>query len=334
MDLDDLEEEVDKLFHKKAQKIKTASKWVRIVLVLGGTMLAGVFTVFGGSDVVNLAEPATWTARQVGGAVGLGLAFTGGIFVVFADDNSVEELLRAQQATSRAKDQRYEILRTYDELLGLNGTITRLKSLYGAFWASRGALERALSSFTGNEAELVERIMEKVAARSFRIALNFELSDVWTMCVYETRWNAEKRSNYLHLVAHHRSFDCEKEHARTWREGIGVGGIALAKRDEVAIPDVDDPAVGTTFQLDDEVLKPEDRIRYKSMFAVPIFVDEEDEPWGVVIATSDQTGHFGARSISGLSPEEAVRGMAGLAALAVSVGRVNTKLKDGDDCHE
>ena len=175
----------------------------------------------------------------------------------------------------------FEIVKVYDELLSLERTIERLKSLHGAYWATRGAFEAALSSSTpsevtsekgkgGSEEVFVRRVLEELTARRFRVALGFELSDTWTICIYRAEWNEDEQVRYLRLVAHHRSIECSLEGARLWREGLGVGGLALAKKDEIVIPDLDAPSTGTAFRLADS--KPDDKLHYKSLFAVPIFV--------------------------------------------------------------
>lgn len=89
------------------------------------------------------------------------------------------------------------------------------------------------------------------------------------------------------------------------------------------MPDLDDPAVGTTFRLDDALRKPEDRERYKSIFAVPVQVGSDELPWGVVLATSNVPYHFGSTETNGVDPEEGVRALAGVIALAVAVCRSN-----------
>ena len=119
-------------------------------------------------------------------------------------------------------------------------------------------------------------------------------------------------------MAHVRSEPCELKNARPWREGVGVGGVAVAKNDEVVVPDLDDPAVGTAFRLDKNMVKDQDRDRYKSICAVPVAVGHAERPWGVVIATSNVPSHFGAVGGEVVEFEEAVRALAGLVALCIT----------------
>ncbi|WP_170577989.1 GAF domain-containing protein [Ruegeria arenilitoris] len=330
MTLDKTSKKNSDLLKKKSKRVKWGSILVRIFLVLGGTLLVATFGLFKDDGIAEFLSLSKWEPWQVISMFGLLLIFIGGVFGLIADGDSIDEILRAHEAINLAKEHRLEILTTYDELLEKQVAITRLQSLYASFWAARGAFERALQNSQtemniDREDKFVERVLEGLTARQYRIALGFELSDVWTIGVYRSEWNAEERAWFLKLVAHHRSMDCDKSKARQWREGVGVAGVALAKQNEIVVPDLDHPAVGTAFRPTrdvDEVKKVEDRNNYKSLFAVPIFVGEEQRPWGVAIATSNRADHFGAESVSGVQPEEAVRGLAGLIALAVTIARV------------
>jgi hypothetical protein len=95
---------------------------------------------------------------------------------------------------------------------------------------------------------------------------------------------------------------------------------------------LDAPSTGTAFRLADS--KPDDKLHYKSLFAVPIFVGATEEVWGVAMATSNKAGHFGNPHTSGVQPEEAVRSLAGLTALAVSVVRATFQTSAYDQPNE
>jgi hypothetical protein len=152
-----------------------------------------------------------------------------------------------------------------------------------------------------------------------RVSMGFDLTDFWTICVYR----AERLEGelVLRLVAHDRSQDCDLADARTWKLGVGAAGIAFAKRDEVVVPDLEDDSVGTAFRLPVASRKVDDNLRYRSMFAVPIIVgkfDASNMPWGVAMATSSQPWHFGAENAKGVKPEEGVRSLGAIVALAVA----------------
>jgi len=63
-----------------------------------------------------------------------------------------------------------------------------------------------------------------------------------------------------------------------------------------------------------------DPVRYRSIGAVPIRLAASDPPWGVVVATSSRPGHFaGKNKLGGVQPEEDIRALAGMVALAIAV---------------
>ena len=57
------------------------------------------------------------------------------------------------------------------------------------------------------------------------------------------------------------------------------------------------------------------------MIAVPIMVDGDNVPWGIVSATNDRVNHFSAEQANGLSTLEGARALAGMMALGVAITR-------------
>jgi hypothetical protein len=120
-----------------------------------------------------------------------------------------------------------------------------------------------------------------------------------------------------------RSIDCEIDAARVWPEGVGAGGVALSRGQEVLVPDLQAPELGTLHQIGD-LRREHDAMRYRSIAAVPILVAREKLPWGVVVATSDRAGHFGIDQGTGVRTAEASRALAGMVALGVAMRRRTT----------
>lgn len=72
--------------------------------------------------------------------------------------------------------------------------------------------------------------------------------------------------------------------------------------------------------------RPHDRLRYRSIVAVPIKVNFLERPWGVVVATSDRKGHFSQSDArGGVRTVEAARSVAAMVALAVEVCNVQAQ---------
>ncbi|MEM8956349.1 MAG: hypothetical protein AAGC86_00915 [Pseudomonadota bacterium] len=306
---------INQLDEDRSRRMRLASLGVKIVLIAVGSFIAGAAAFF--------SAEASWplTLAQFAGLVGLMLALLGSAFVVFTEQDASEALVEARQAIGQADVSKLKALQTEDELLAYRDAVTRLTSLYYALTSARGTIEQSLTHERVEELKLVQACLE-ISRRDLCIALGFDLRYIWTIGVYKAVPSENDGSTELELVAHDRSVECEIKNARRWREGIGVGGIAYAKNGEVVVPDLDDPAVGTAFKLSPRQIKDEDRDRYKSLFAVPIQVGGDVRPWGVALATCNVPDYFGNTEIEGVEPEEAVRTLAGIVALAVSACRV------------
>jgi len=73
--------------------------------------------------------------------------------------------------------------------------------------------------------------------------------------------------------------------------------------------------IGTLYR---DMSKPEDADRYKSIAAVPVLLAPNQEPWGVVVGTSDRPNHFSVGpDRPGVQTVEAVRALAGMVGLTV-----------------
>jgi len=282
-------------------------------------MLAGFFALFTGDSIW---PPST---SQIGGVIGGLLAFLGGIYVVVTDEDTTDALDNARRAIDWSENQEL----AYHEILELSyeyeDALDQMASLYTVMTVARGTIERAVQQSHIDEVSVISTCLE-ATKWNLRIALEFRLNEIWTVCVYKAEKDEVSGEKQLRLVAHNRSVDCDIENARPWKPGIGVGGVAFAKNDEVVVPNLDDPAVGTAFRLEKAMKKEEDIERYKSLFAVPVQVGDREEAWGVVMATSSVPHHFGNNENVGVDPEEAVRALAGIVALAVAVCKNNHQI--------
>ncbi len=317
-DLLQLRSEVGSAFATKARRLALATRYTKIVLLSGGTLVAGAAAAFGTGPLWPIS------IVQICGLFGVLLAFIGGFYVAFVEDDSAHALEISRQSLDGATDLERQVREMYSELLEWESATNRLQSLYTAFSAARGAVEQGISTHVGDDVELVSACL-KTMKTNLRVALGFSLTDYWTVSVYKTVVDEATNVTMLKCIAHDRALDCELKDARTWRIGIGVGGISLAKNDEVVVPDLADDKVGTAFRLEKAAMKEHDSKHYRSLFAVPINVGDDKIPWGVAMATSNQPSHFGMERPKGVKPEEAVRALAGISALAVSACRNGRK---------
>lgn len=261
--------------------------------------------------------------------VGLAVSAIGLVFLVMtrSDDDNLQE---ATQAISLAESNFHATQLAEQEKLYFAYSAKQFRSLYLAYASARSMLERAVADGQLDEEKLIGDVL--LAMRlELRIALGFETDHTWTICVYKSKMDDNDGYRYLHCVAHDRSIECDITKARRWKEGIGVGGMAFAKNDEVVAPDILEAAAISLFSLNGDTLRDDDRKRYRSMFAVPVQVGLNQRPWGVVLATCNDAGHFASdigdeEDDVALNNKEAVRALAGLVALACIVSTTGKPL--------
>ncbi len=295
-------------------------RYVKFVLIYGGAFAAAWAGAF--------YEGWTWplTSPQVIVLAGSLLVFIGGFFIVYTED-SAEVLQSAQRALMAAQDASAEAEEAIELALDYEEATIRLRALYFAYAASRNVIEHATSMRIADEVRVISTCLEAMQG-DLRVALGFELTHTWTICVYRKETGNDDGNAYLRCIAHDRTFPCDLEKARVWKEGVGVGGMALARNAEVVAPDTLAHEAGSLFSLEDPNVGSLDRERYRSLIGVPIRVGEDELPWGVVVVTNDQEEHFGNGEDEGVAPEEGVRALAGVVALAVAISR-NATLAGG-----
>lgn len=300
---------------KQVESSARGERFVRSVLTMGGAFLAALCGAF-------LTEPL-WppTLIEVLVVIGAVLSLVGGAFGLMVDKTPGETLDVARRAVGAGRDAQDALVQAYDTLESYEEVSRRLRSLYMAASQGREFIEQATSEMT-DLPTAISRCLDACGS-DLKVAMGFVMGEYWTICVYQTVQT--DRGRELQCVAHDRSVKCDLKDARKWREGVGPGGIALAKNDEVVVPDVLDEAAGSAFRINSKLSKPDDLHRYRSMCAVPISVGSSDVPWGVVLATSSNPRHFGASNSYGVSPEEGVRTVAGLCALLVAVDSLVAK---------
>ena len=292
----------------------SASLAIKIVLIVGGSGLAGLAQF--------LAIPAgqhisTWGAV---GVVAVIAAALGGLYVAIVDKDASKELALAHDAVEQARAFEEALDESLELFENESTSLSRAIELYQSMFAMRGAIEHIVSSSLDDE-KLCQKLID-VAERSLQVALDFHLNEHWTLTIYKAEKDQSGR-RYLHAKATTRSVKCAIEDARRLPEGVGVAGICLAKAEEVIVPDMSASRVGNMHELGSDGL-PHDATRYRSLAAAPVLVGNSKEPWGVVCATSDRTNHFKPDGVPGVRTDEAIRALAGMVALAVATQQRNS----------
>jgi uncharacterized phiE125 gp8 family phage protein len=228
---------------------------------------------------------------------------------------SVEDLAElelAREAIREASD----LVHLMDDIDLYKSEQRRTLELHQAMRQMRATIEKKIAS--GINIDTLLELMFQAAESPLKAAFDFRVKDYWTICIYVAEENSSDHRRYLKCIAHRRTTACEMAKARRWQEGVGVVGAAYAYRQEVIIPDISAPELGSAFRLAPDISTLDD-VRHRSFIAAPIQLDGEREPWGAVIATSDRPGHFSLNAGEGLQPAETLRSLAGMVSLAVRV---------------
>jgi hypothetical protein len=306
--LEEYRERLLSAIYDRAVRHWSASLAIKIALIVGGSCLAGL------AQFLSIPEGQPISIWGAIGVLSVVAAALGGLYVAIVDADASKELALAHEAVEQARafeDALDESLKLFENE---STSLSRAIELYQAMFAMRGAIERVVHS-TMDDEKICQTLID-VAERSLQVALDFHLNEHWTLTIYKSERDASGR-RYLHAKATTRSVKCALTDARKLPEGVGVAGICLAKAEEVIVPDMSASRVGNMHELG-AVKLPHDATRYRSLAAAPILVGNASEPWGVICATSDRTGHFKPDGEPGVRTDEAIRALAGMVALAIA----------------
>jgi hypothetical protein len=283
--------------------------------VLERTLFASRIGTAVGLAVIAIATSANWASVVY---VAAAIVFVLTLFEIFADKEGSTTLADARQAMDKALDQESESENQRRKAAAVENAYSQELERLSHFQAARDLVRAifedvATAQSNWDEIRVINLILQQ-ARRSLFLALGFEMGDFHTICVYE---RVATTGGIAELVckAHVRSIDCDLQEARIWREGVGAAGTALARGEEVVVPDLHAPELGTLYSLPDK--KPDDDARYRSIVAEPIGMDGKGQLWGVLVATSSIPNHFSLEDRSYVDVTESLAGMISLAVKLV-----------------
>jgi len=316
LDFSELSEKLSALFLSRARRMKWSARFVRMVLLVVAAAVAGVaqFTQF---------EPSGPTAWQIAGICASIVVGIGALFSAITEEDASEALALARQSVEEVRSAEARLTFIDD----IDDEFNRSIELYQVMSLCRGVIERALCTPGLSEEDIISRMLD-ASGRSAAIALNFAQADQWTVCVYRAEKPSNGGSELLRCIAQRRAIPCDTTHARVWEAGTGIAGVAFSNRGEVVIPDLQTTGLRSVFGTAANSAKPEDTERYRSMVAIPVLVDQQEDPWGVVTATNDRVDHFDSDAVMGIRPVETVRALANMVALAIVVHRKLIKVSE------
>ena len=288
----------------------------KVALILVGGSLA--------SAAQFMAEPTAGETpwKIVLGVGGSLMALAGGGLVGLVGRDAPKALEMARQANDQAQTfliQRDQILQ---EVANLRRQSQRDRYLFAAARAMREGIEQSLSA--GKTTGETLQFLLDLPYRSLTAAMGFESGERWTLSVFQ-RTSAPDEA--LVRVAGVRAERTEENRqGRTWGLDEGYVGAAFKRKSDVILDDAQASGVLAMINIPAGKIQATDSSRYKSVAAIPVRVDGDASPWGVVVATSDRQGRFDITPGSpGSAHAEGARLIAEMVALAIATAHNRAK---------
>ena len=298
-------------FSSEASRLGQESLAVKVLLIVGGGLAAGVAQFLEKTTNFNPA----WLG--IGGVLCMGL---GGLYSTFREKSNPEVLENARQALEAARELSAERLVVKQVEDDLRDKARRMSHLHLAQSSMREAAEHCFSISPSDEARAAVAVLA-AADTSIRAAIDFQMDEEWTVSIYRAE-ASDKGELQLRCVAADRFDQRGASETRVWPLGVGHTGATFANGEETVVPDLSAMELGTLDRLPPDKRHATDGGRYKSIAAVPVRVARDARPWGVVVATSDRASRFTLdHDEKGSLSAEVVRALAGMVALAVASQR-------------
>lgn len=292
----------------------------RLAVFVKGFLIGGGALVVAVAEGVEIANSngafSGWTIAVFAGAA---IVAIGSVALALTEENAAKSLQAGRRAIENARFYRRQMGDFEIERKDLESEIERALQLYNSMDVMRGTIEEGLRLPNPDIQKIVGQCLEN-ARNSLLVALDFDIRDTWTICVYMAERDASGKAE-LRCIAAERSIRCELSAARRWREGVGVAGVCYSMANEVIIPDMAAPEIATMFNLKAPMTRDYDDTRYRSMAAIQIVPDKNQPPWGVALVTSDRPHHFSVEPTDGMPTAQPIRTIAAMVSLAVAATR-------------
>lgn len=317
MKLVELSDELAGRFSILAKRTARASAAVKMLMIAGGSALATAaqFAEF------DLSGPSV---IQVIGIASSIIVLIGSVFVLFTENNYIDDLILARNAIEHARHVESEMNEVLSKIHDEHADSST--SLYIIMAAMRVVTEQVLVNRARDPATIADTLFQSVKS-TLPVAMRFRMSDRWAVCVYQAVRDDEGRV-LMRCIAHLRSIEKPISQARSWPEGIGVAGQSYSLCREISVNSGGGMLSRKTYPLPVELSRVYDNDRHRSIAAVPIIVGSDVKPWGVVASSCDVSEHFPDVDQPGIQTIEAMRALSGMIALSVAASRLSSTVSE------
>ncbi len=212
-----------------------------------------------------------------------------GVLVLMTDKSALAVMADAQSAVEAAEVNKSALAVSQREIQQLEAELTKASVLSLTIDSMRVAVDVALlpSAKAPIEDQIRDMLDLLAASKSTLFGMGDEL---WNFSVY--LWREERRQ--LECVACRRPTRSDEDAPhRNWKPGEGHIGQAFQMKRALICADSTDLNVRGFFDApEDKRTSYDDTLRYRSLAAIPFALPGQEEPMGVVVATSDVAGRF------------------------------------------
>lgn len=256
------------------------------------TLIAKVFAAVGGCvvAVASLFADHMW-GKAVGTSAGTIVFLSSVVLLLIERDGSIV-LAHASAALDATLEEREKHRLSEDEHVEREKIYRGELARQSYFFAAMSTIQLYLSTLAGAPKRAPAesfQIMLTNAKRSLFLAMGFDMTDFYTICVHQAYWDPDQNKILLKCVAAIRAIDCPNSAARIWPEGKAAAGLAFADHRTVVLDDLSNPAYAAI--MENTVKLPHDATRHRSVAAFPLY-DGGIRPWGVLSASSSIANHF------------------------------------------
>jgi hypothetical protein len=268
--------------------VRSWHRWqfaIKAVLIIGGATIGGIGGGIEG-DLFNSDGSVRLKGLMV--ILGTGAAGLGGLLLLVAE-RDMPKLIG---------DVRTQLSSLREHLDGREAMIRREKWRIRCAAALEVLLQSVETALLDAKKTTAQRIQATLDVACAPLVLAFGVKDDdWTISVF-TREDATEEM--VRIAWRWQDQASSARDQRRWKKKQGYTGAAWAQNRAIYEADTSLPEAKARYEVPPEKLIgrdnasgiPADEVRYRSIAALPVRLGSDDEPYGILVVTSDHVGRF------------------------------------------
>lgn len=303
------------------KRLGSQRKWLHRAIIGGGGLIIAI-----GEIGVNFAPDE---AKPY-----LGMLWIIGVLAVFAglflepEQSAAEMIAASHEASQRITELEHDVQDAELFCEALEDEIDSASALYETHRALMQTVQAMLSQgFTEDEIPAsCARLLDILVQRRATLCAMGEEKWNFAVYLYDTATN-----DLACVVCRRWSRESEDQEHRRWPSGAGHTGNAFKLRKELVCADANDPSVSGLIRGHSSEQRDYDSSVYVSIASIPITASPDAQPFGVIVATSDEVGRFRPESGDDRDTVEPLRALANaLETLLTAYNLIQSGLGDSN----